>query len=388
MTKSKIIQKEKIIERDISWLSFNDRVLQEAADTSVPLKERIKFLGIFSNNLDEFYRVRVATLRKMVQLGSKAKMNLEVNPQKILKEIQQKILVLTKKFDTAWNDILKELKKEGVNFVTEKKLNTTQKTFVLNYFKDEVKSSVVPLMLESLTTFPVLNDKSIYLACKLSRQDETIPKRFALVSIPVRNTARFILLPSKTKTQDIILLEDVIRFCLPNIFSFFNYDTFSAHIIKVTRDAEIDIDNDVPGSIIQKLQKGIKNRRKGKPVRFVYDKDIDPTLFAYLKKRLNLSTQENIIAGSRIQNFKDFINFPEGVLSKKSSRKNPIPHPQLLNTKSIYKAIAKQDLMLHFPYHSFTSLIDLLREAAIDPDVESIKLTCYRLASRDRKSVV
>ena len=380
----KNVQKEKIIARDISWLSFNDRVLQEAADTSVPLAERMKFIGIFSNNLEEFFRVRVATLRKMVALGSKAKMNLEVNPQKILKEVQKKVIVQNKKFETTWNEILKELKKENINFVTDKKLNATQKLFVQNYYNEEVKSNVVPLMLESLNSFPVLNDKSIYLACKLSRQDEKIPYKFALVSIPLRNLSRLLLLPSKPKTQDIILLEDVIRFCLPNIFSFFNYDTFSAHIIKVTRDAEIDIDNDVPGSIIEKLHKGIKNRKKGKPVRFVYDKEIDPTLFAYLKKRLNLTSKENIVAGGRIQNYKDFMHFPSQVISKKSSRKKPIVHAALKQAKSIFKVIAKQDVMLHFPYHSFNSLIDMLREAAIDPDVESIKITCYRLASRSK----
>jgi polyphosphate kinase len=384
MIKKKIILKDKTIARDISWLAFNDRVLQEAADTSVPLCERIKFMGIFSNNLDEFFRVRVATLRKMVALGSKAKMNLEVNPQKILKEIQKKVIVQTRIFEATWNEILRELKKENINFVTDKKLSATQKQFVQNYFNEEVKNSVVPLMLESLNSFPVLNDKSIYLACKLSKQNESIPYKFALVSIPLRNVSRFLLLPSKPKTQDIILLEDVIRFCLPNIFSFFNYDTFSAHIIKVTRDAEIDIDNDVPGSIIEKIQKGIKIRKKGKPVRFVYDKEIDPTLFAYLKKRLNLTYRENVVAGGRIHNFKDFIYFPTQILSKKSARKKPITHTQLKQAKSIYKVIAKQDLMLHFPYHSFNSLIDMLREAAIDPDVESIKITCYRLASRSK----
>lgn len=380
----KIIPKEKLIARDISWLAFNDRVLQEAADTSVPLCERIKFIGIFSNNLEEFFRVRVATLRKMVALGSKARMNLEVNPKKILQEIQKKVIVQQQKFNTTWNEILKELKKENVNFVTEKKLNATQKQFVQNYFNDEVKSNVVPLMLESLNSFPVLSDKSIYLACKLSRQDEKTPYKFALVSIPLRNVSRFLLLPSKAKTQDIILLEDVIRFCLPNIFSFFNYDTFSAHIIKVTRDAEIDIDNDVPGSIIEKLHKGLKNRRKGKPVRFVYDKEIDPTLFAYLKKRLNLTNRENLVAGGRIHNYGDFMHFPTQILSKKSTRKKAIVHTQLKQAKSIYKIIAKQDVLLHFPYHSFNSLIDMLREAAIDPDVESIKITCYRLASRSK----
>ncbi len=384
MIKQNTSKSDKIIARDISWLSFNNRVLQEAADSSVPLKERLKFLGIFSNNLDEFFRVRVAALRKMVSLGHKAKMHLEVNPQKILHEIQEKVLTEQGKFESVWNDILRELKKENIYFLNDKKLNASQKEFVQNYFNEEVRSSIVPLMLESLTHFPILNDKSIYLACKLSKIDGSIPQRFALVSIPVRNISRFLILPSKDNKQFIILLEDIIRFCLPNIFSFFNYDTFSGHIIKVTRDAEIDIDNDLPGSIIQKIEKGIKNRKKGKPVRFVYDKEIDPLLFTYLVKRLNLSEQENIIAGGRIHNFKDFMNFPNQVFKSKSNRKQSIEHPLLKKNSNVSSIVSKKDVLLHFPYHSFNSVTDLLREAAIDPNVESIKITCYRLASRSK----
>ncbi len=375
---------KKTIVRDISWLSFNSRVLQEAGDSTVPLKERLKFLGIFSNNLDEFFRVRVAALKKMVSLGHKAKMHLELNPQKILNEIQDKVLLQQKEFERIWKDILRELKKEHINFVTDKKLSASQKEFVLNYFNEEVRSSIVPLMIESLNQFPVLNDKSIYLACKLSKKDGTIPQRFALVSIPVRNISRFLILPSKNDEHYIILLEDIIRVCLPNIFSFFGYDVFSAHIIKVTRDAEIDIDNDVSGSLIQKIQKGLKNRKKGKPVRFVFDKEIDSYLLTYLVKRLGLSSEENMIPGGRIHNFKDFMNFPDGIFVRKSARKKPVTHPLLRLNTSVTGIVMKQDVMLHFPYHSFNSVIDLLREAAIDPEVQSIKITCYRLASRSK----
>jgi polyphosphate kinase len=384
MTKKNVLHSPKIIARDISWLSFNYRVLQEAADVSVPLKERIKFLGIFSNNLDEFFRVRVAALRKMIALGPKAKMNLEENPQKILTQIQEITQQQQRKFEQIWNSVQRELKNDNIIFVTDSNLNAVQKQFVNNYFNDEIRTSIVPLMLESLRSFPVLNDKSLYLACKLSKKDGSIPQRFALVSIPVRNLSRFLILPSKDNKQYIILLEDIIRFCLPSLFSFFKYDTYSAHIIKVIRDAEIDIDNDVSGSLIIKLQKGIKNRKKGKPVRFVYDKDIDPILFTYLINKLQLTEKENIIAGNRIHNYKDFINFPSQVFKTKSNRKRPIPHPLLNSTNSVTSVITKQDVMLHFPYHTFNSVIDLLREAAIDPDVESIKITCYRLASRSK----
>jgi polyphosphate kinase len=378
------LAKQKIIIRDISWLSFNHRVLQEAADDSVPLRERIRFLSIFSNNLDEFFRVRVATLKRMIALGKKGKMHLEINPQLILEEIQEKVLEQQKEFDRIWNEILRELKKEKIFLLTEEKLNRVQQKFVLDYFNEEIRSNIVPLMLESIGTFPILSDKSIYLACTLYKKDKSIPKKFALVSVPARRLPRFVILPSRQQEKHIILLEDIIRFCLPHIFSFFEYDTFSSAIIKVTRDAEIDIDNDVSTSLIQKIEKGLKNRKKGKTVRFVYDKDIDASLFAYLVKRLGLSQKDNIIPGGRIHNFKDFMNFPESVFTKRSTRKKPFLHQATKNVNRITDVVLSKDILLNFPYHSFNTVIDLLREAAIDPEVVSIKITCYRLAGRSK----
>ena len=378
------MHKRKTIVRDISWLAFNRRVLQEAADDAVPLRERIRFLGIFSNNLDEFFRVRVAAIRRMIELGNKAKMHLEVDPQRILDEIQERIQAQQVDFERVWKDILKQLKKEKINLVNERKLNGSQARFVLEYFNEEVRSHIVPLMIQSIGNFPVLNDKSIYLACKLSKTDHSIAPRYALVSIPARQLSRFLLLPSKNEEQFIILLDAVIRFGLPHIFSFFGYDEFSAHTIKGTRDAEIDIDNDLSTSLIQKIEKGLKNRKKGKPVRFVYDKDIDPDLLQYLVKRMGLEAKDNIIPGARIQNFKDFINFPESVFRVKSQRKKPFTHPLLRFASSVTNLVLEKDIMLHFPYHSYNSVIDLLREAAIDPEVVSIKISCYRLASKSK----
>ena len=376
--------KQKVIIRDISWLSFNSRVLQEAADESVPLLERIKFLGIFSNNLDEFFRVRVATLKRMIEVGNKGHMHLEVSPGMILEEIQEKVVEQQKQFERIWNEILRELKKQKIFLINEKQLNKVQQQYVITYFNDEVRSNIVPLMIESIQAFPTLNDKSIYLACKLSKKDKTIPQRFALVSVPARRLSRFVILPSKTDESHIILLEDVIRFCMTYIFSYFGYDVFSAHIIKVTRDAEIDIDNDLSTSLIQKLEKGLKNRKKGKPVRFIYDKEIDASLLTYLVKRLGLSGKDNLLPGGRIHNFKDFIGFPESVFIQKNTRKKPFLHPALRNANRVTDVILKKDVLLSFPYHSFDSLIDLLRESAIDPDVKAIKITCYRLAPRSK----
>jgi len=375
---------QKVIVRDISWLSFNSRVLQEAADETVPLRERIRFLGIFSNNLDEFFRVRVATLKRMIAFGNKANMHLEVSPEMILEQIQERVIGQQKEFDRIWNEIIRELKKQKIFLINEKQLNKVQQKFITSFFNDEIRSNIVPLMIESIQEFPTLSDKSIYLACKLSNKDKSIPQRFALVSVPARRLPRFVILPSKQNEKHIILLEDIIRFCLPHIFSFFGYDVFSAHIIKVTRDAEIDIDNDVATSLMEKLEKGIKNRKKGKPVRFIFDRDIDPSLLTYLVKRLGLSEKDNLIPGGRIHNFKDFIDFPESVFEQKNTRKKPFVHPTLLDATRVSDIVLKKDVLLNFPYHSYDSVIDLLREAAIDPQVVSIKITCYRLAPRSK----
>ncbi|MEO8821825.1 MAG: polyphosphate kinase 1 [Ginsengibacter sp.] len=373
------MSKLKFITRDISWLAFNGRVLQEAADETVPLIERIKFLGIFSSNLDEFFRVRVATLKRMIQFGTKANIHLEHSPEAILEEINFKVAQQQEQFDQTWKIIFEELKKQKIFIVNDQQLNKEQKEFVNNFFNESVRSNIVPLMIEDLRVFPILHDKSIYLACKLSKADSSIPQRYALVSV-TRRLPRFIVLPSGENNNYIILMEDIIRFCLPKIFSYFNYDTFSSNIIKVTRDAEIDIDNDISTSLIQKIEKGLKNRKKGKPVRFTFDKEIDSGLLNYLIKRLGLSDKDNIQSGERIHNFNDFINFPESVFDKRSARKKPFVHPLLKNANSVSEVILQRDILLNFPYHSFDSLIDILREAAIAPDVVSIKITCYRLA--------
>lgn len=374
------MDKRKIIVRDISWLAFNGRVLQEAGDQTVPLRERIRFLGIFSNNLDEFFRVRVATLKRMIEYGSKINIHLEESPGEILDEITFKVTNQQNQFNRTWNIIIDELKKQKIFILNETQLNKEQQEFVLNYFNEFVRINIVPLMIENLQVFPTLSDKSIYLACKLSKKDGSIPQRFALVSVP-RRLPRFVILPTIKDSNYIILLEDIIRYCLPQIFSFFGYDTFSSNIIKVTRDAEIDIDNDVSVPLIQKIEKGLKNRKKGKPVRFLFDKEIDKDLLNYLTKRLGLSGKDNIQAGERIHNFKDFMNFPAAVFKARNLRKKPFIHPLLKNVNSVMEVILQRDVLLNFPYHSFDSLIDVLREAAIAPDVVSIKITCYRLAS-------
>lgn len=375
--------KRKIIPRDISWLSFNARVLQEAADPAVPLRERIRFLGIFSNNLDEFFRVRVATLKRMIQYGQKAKMHLETDPEKILDEIQMTVLNQQSEFNRIWEGILQELKEQKIFLVTEKDLNPQQKEFVQNYYEEEVSANVIPLMIETIPDFPFLRDKSIYLGVVMWKQETALKRLYSIIEVPTRVMSRFVILPSPEDEHHIILLEDVIRFNLPAIFSYFGYNQYQSGIFKVTRDAEIDIDNDISTTLIQKIEKGLKNRRKGKPVRFIYDKEMDPGLLEFLIRRFNLSKRDNIIPGGRIHNFREFMDFPKQVFNGESKRRKPFDHPLLIENR-VTDVVMQRDVMLHFPYHSFNAVIDLLREAAIDPDVTSIKITAYRMARQSK----
>ena len=370
------------IPRDLSWLSFNGRVLQEANDPSVPLKERIRFLGIFSNNLDEFFRVRVATLKRMIELkgkGKKLDMHLEAHSQSILDAIQTIVLEQQNEFNRIWKNIVRDLKKENIALVDEKHLSREQLVFVKEYFEQQVRGNVIPLMVESIAQMPYLRDKSIYLGIVMRKKNSAYKSKYALIEVPVSAVGRFVELPTKTGGHQIILLEDIIRINLPVIFSYFGYDYFESAIFKITKDAEIDIDNDLSSNLIEKIEKGLKNRRKGKPVRFVYDREMDAGLLDYLIRRLNLNQKSNIIPGGRIHNFRHFMEFPD-IVKQKSIRKASLTHPELSRTLRVTDVVLKKDVMLHFPYHSFNPVIDLLRESAMDPDVLSIKITAYRLA--------
>ena len=373
-----------LIPRDISWLSFNARVLQEAVDPSVPLRERIRFLGIHSNNMDEFFRVRVATLKRMIELGAKkANMHLEDNPEQILDQIQMIVLDQQNEFNRIWHGILKEMEGQNVFLIDEKKLNRQQQQYVKTFFEEEVRSNIIPLMIESLPQLPYLREKSIYLGVVMRKEDTAYQQKYALIEVPSRIVGRFVQLPSPEGQHHIILLEDVIRFNLPFIFSYFDYTKFDSYIFKVTKDAELDIDNDLTTSFVQKIQKGLKNRRIGKPTRFVFDKEMDAGLLEYLMRKLNLSRKDNIIPGGRIHNFRHFMDFPD-VFPQKNIRRAPFIHPLLKDIPSITNVILKQDVLLNFPYHSFDSVIDLLREAAMDPEVILIRITAYRLATNSK----
>lgn len=383
---TQLSMKRKTIARDISWLSFNARVLQEANDPTVSLRDRVRFLGIFSNNLDEFFRVRVATLKRMAELGSKikGKIHLEKNPQQILEQIQEIVLQQQNEFNRIWKQVQQELKREKIFLITEKQLSREQKKYVELFFDEQLRQEVVPLMIESNPQPPYLRERSLYLAVAMSSSSNAYKKKYALIEIPARNKRRFVKLPSPAGTHHIILMEDVIRHCLPKLFAFMGYDEYSAHIIKVTKDAEIDMDSDVSTGLVQKIQKGLKNRRKGKPTRFIYDKEIDTGLLEYLIRRLNLSKRDTTIPGGRIHNFRHFMDFPADVFTVKHQRKKPFQHPALQKTIRVSDEVLRQDILLHFPYHSFDPVIELLREAAMDEHVQEIKITAYRLADNSK----
>ena len=375
----------KFIKREISWLHFNERVLQEAADYTTPLIERIKFLGIFSNNQDEFFRVRVATLTRMIGFENKNPEYQNFDPEKTLKEIYEIVFNQQKKFISTYNEIVKNLSKENIFIVNENELSEYHGEYVKNYFQKEVRSNLFPIMIENFQQSTSLKDKSIYLAVHLKKKDGSIKDNFALIEVPTSRLSRFLILPSIKEKRYIILLEDLIRYCLNDIFSIFEYDEFNSYIIKFTRDAELDIDNDVSKSFMEQISESLKQRKIGRAVRFIYDRSITDELFNIITKKLKITKKENHHSGGRYHNFKDFMDFPNvGSHDLEYEKTIPLPHKDLVNTKSIISAIMQKDIMLHYPYQSFQYIIDLLREASIDPNVKSIKMTLYRVAKNSK----
>ena len=377
---------QKLIYRDISWLAFNNRVLQEAADSKVPLKERIKFLGIVSNNRDEFFKVRVASLKRMLRIATKQSFYKEKSPQKILTQIHKQIEFEQNEYERIWAEIQDELNRNKIFLKTYKQLNKVQQKFATDYYDAEISSNIIPLLIDYKKPLPNLRDAPIYLGIVMSKSFNRLERQYAVLEVPVNLNGRFILLPSAGDKKEIILLEEIIKFNLPNIFKFLGYDIFNANIFKFTRDAELDIDTSDSQNIIPKLEKELKNRKKGKPIRLAYDALIDEALLNLLIKKLGLSKKlDSVVPGGMIHNFRDFVSFPKSVFKPKDLSNRPEPFEQpLLKDQRISDIIIHKDVLLHFPYHSFTSLIDLIREASFDPDVKSIKITCYRLAEQSK----
>ncbi len=381
--KNDALNKVLVLNRELSWLSFNHRVLQEASDVQVPLLERMRFLGIFSNNLDEFFRVRVATVKRMQKLGSVAQSYMEMNPEECLKEIEKRVIRLQGDFNIAQHKLYAELEKEGVFFKNEKSLNEIQKAYAITYYRNEVASVLVPVILYNKGVTPTVEDKSIYLAIRMLQAKETT--QYAMIEIPTDQLARFVVLPSEEGFTDMIMLDDVIRLALPEIFHIFDFEEIEAYTFKLTRDAELDIEEDISQSMMEKLERSIQKRKQGEFVRFIHDEQMPKDLLEFLEKKFNLQNTPNQIAGGRYHNFKDFMNVPSiGAKHLSYIPLRPLPHPILSKTRSIMKVVMERDIMLTYPYQSFSYIIDLLREAAIDPNVSKIKINIYRVAENSR----
>ena len=387
------------INRELSWLKFNARVLQEAADERVPLLERLRFAGIFSNNLDEFFKVRYATVKR-VAMNETSDKELGVHAKELLEEITKEVILLQDQSLKIIASITKELEKEQIFIVDEKTLLPEHEAFVNTYFYNKVRPALFTIILNDLEMFPQLKDDVAYLAVKMTLKEEDekasgVEKffssrvykekiQYALIELPT-TLDRFIELPQIGDKHYIIMLDDVIRFCLHKIFNIFNYESLTANMIKITRDAELDIDDDLSKSFIEKISTSVEDRRKGEPVRFVYDKMIDKDTLQFLFEKMGIVKTDSVIPGGRYHNRRDFMSFPS--LGRKDLTYPPIqslPVQGLTSDESLLKKIAEKDYLQYTPYHTFSNIIWFLREAALDPKVKSVKITIYRLAKNSQ----
>ncbi|MGC1205062.1 MAG: polyphosphate kinase 1 [Flavobacteriaceae bacterium] len=373
------VQNNTYINREISWLQFNGRVLQEASDETVPLIERLRFLGIFSNNLDEFFKVRYATVKRIVQAGKGGKNELGGIKAAELLEIITRI-VIKQQSDSL--EILKNIKSkledEDIYSIDETQIDDKQHDFIKRYFIRKVSPALVTIILNDLVVLPNLKDSAAYLAVRLLMADDK--RQFALIEIP-KNINRFIELPKQGNKNYIIMIDDLLRHCLGDIFNIFDYKSVSAHMIKITRDAELDFESDLSKSFIEKISDSVKHRQIGEPVRFVYDKNIHKETLAYLMSKMGIDSTDSIIPGGRYHNRRDYMGFPSlGRTDLMYDKIDPLPIKGLSLEESIFTNIAKKDYLLYAPYQTFSYIVKFLREAALDPSVKTIKITIYRLA--------
>lgn len=377
-------KKSEFINREISWLAFNERVLNEASNPKVPLIERMRFLGIFSNNLDEFFRVRVATLRRAMGISKKPIDPMDFDPEATLMETQEIINLQQEKFDSTFSDIIELLSDEGVHLINEKRINKEHLPFLSNYYREQVKPYLVPLILNNKVPFPQLNDGSIYLIIELGRKHKNQSSVHALLEISGK-MPRFVELPKQGKTSTVIFIDDLIRYYLSDLFTSFDFDKIEAWAIKTTRDAELDIDDDLSKGLIEKMTRSVTQRKKGEYVRLNYDNAIPHHLLDLVLKRARIKNIENITPGGRYHNKRDLMQFPSMERADLCYAKmESVKHQAFESKHSIFEEIKKTDILLHFPYHNFSYTIDLLRECAVDPDVRTIRMTLYRVAKNSQ----
>ncbi|MGL4595058.1 MAG: polyphosphate kinase 1 [Thermoguttaceae bacterium] len=379
-----VIKPTLFLNRELSWLNFNERVLLEANDPSVPLLERLTFLGIFSNNMDEFYRVRVALLKRIVNLVVDVQdVDLDFDPKRVLKEIHKRVSLQRRLSTEIYDSVCAELEKENIFLIDEMALTEEHGVFVRQYFKETVRQYLFPIMLDHFKNFSNLHDHSIYFVVDLTHRDNPAAENLALIEIPSKQIPRFLALPvGADKKQYVIYLDDIIRYCLADMFSMLGFINYKAYTIKFTRDAEIDLDNDVSKSFLEVMSDGIKHRKFGDTVRFLYDQKIPKKVLDSILRKFRIKERDSLEKGGRYHNMRDLMQFPRNLGTKKMHYEAmpPLEVPELQTSRGILDVIREKDVMLHYPYQPFQYIIDLIREASIDPAVRAIKMTIYRAA--------
>ncbi len=373
------------INRELSWLAFNHRVLQEAERDDNPLVERVRFLGIFSNNMDEFFRVRVANLQRALLVDEKSTTTLGFGVRETLSQVGQRVLELQSQYNEAYETVLDAMREAKIHILNEEEYSDAQREFATNYFKQRIRAHLVPIMISEERPFPDLKDGVVYFVVALtvdgSRGLET---QYALIQLP-QHLPRFVILPSAGDGHNVTFIDDVIRNELGRVFSLFRPVEVVAHTIKVTRDAEIDMDDDLATSLMDKMSAGIAARKKGDFVRVIHDRAMPEAMLEVVKQKLELGASDNLIAGSRYHNRKDLISFPDfGREDAVFQRRKRVQHPLLKGKSSLIQQVLRKDILLNYPYHDFGHVVDLMREAAIDPAVESIHINLYRVAYNSR----
>ena len=373
-------EQNRYINREISWLDFNARVLQEAENPEVPLLERLRFLGIFSNNLDEFFQVRYATVKRIAQSEKSGKKVLGgQSAQSLLKQITTRVIEDQKHSVKILNTIEQELKEEGICFITEDQITPEQGAFLKQYFIEKISPALATVIL-SEEMDQDLTGNTAFLAVGMRLKDEAEKYRYAVIELP-SEINRFVILPKTSDTQYVILIDDVIRYHLNHIFSIFKFESIEAHMVKITRDAELDFEEDVSKSYIDKIIESVQDRIVGDPVRLVYDKEIPQQTLDVLVQKLGIKTKDNLLPGARYHHRRDFMNFPDiGRPDLLYSKMPPQPLKELSLEDNFLEAIAAKDRLIYTPYHTFSYVIRFLRQAALDPQVTQIKITIYRLS--------
>ncbi|AKD05526.1 hypothetical protein PKOR_04965 [Pontibacter korlensis] len=374
------------INRELSWLAFNYRVLQEAKDTNVPLLERIKFMAIFSSNLDEYFKVRVATLKRLIKLKPKTRSRLEEEPQETLEQVLQEVHRQQEEFGQVFRDgILADLRQHNIHMLTEHGLNEEQEAWISDYFEETIEPLLLPIILDETETHLFLRDQTVYLGVKMwdPTEADCKPERFAMLEIPTKkHGSRFVKLPTVDEHRYVMFIDDVIRFCLPKLFP--KYKSFAAHAVKVSRDAELDIEEEVSGSLMAKIQKSLKKRETGYPARLLYDPEAPQDLLDMMVAHTGI-TEDELVLGSKYHNFRDFFQFPDFNLPDLKYKPQPtLIHPQLEQATSMLAAMKERDYLVHYPYQSFDYVLRLFDEAARDPKVTSINATLYRVADNSK----